>query len=85
MTDHKTCKYCHRPITKAVLAEKRRRKVENALASTRKRIERGTPTKGRTKIRNDEQIRELRAKGLTIRAIAKEIGMSTMAVQRGLK
>lgn len=40
---------------------------------------------GRIKHRNDEQIKELRAKGLSIRAIAREIGMSTMAVQRGLK
>ena len=40
---------------------------------------------GRKKLRDDEQIRALRKTGLSIRGIAKVIGLSTAAVQRGLK
>lgn len=80
-----TCKFCYRKITKAVLAEKRRRKVENALNSTAKRIANGTKAGGRPKVRDDKQICALRKRGLSIRAIAKEIGLSTTAVMRGLK
>ena len=39
---------------------------------------------GRPKLRNDEEIRKLRAEGHSIRQIAKKLGVSTTAVQRGL-
>jgi DNA invertase Pin-like site-specific DNA recombinase len=40
---------------------------------------------GRPKLRNDETIRQLRAQGLSIRAIAKQLNLSTTAIQRGLR
>ena len=40
---------------------------------------------GRRKERNDEAIWALRDKGMSIRQIARELGFSTTAVQRGLK
>jgi DNA-binding NarL/FixJ family response regulator len=80
----KDCLYCHRPITEDVVAEKKRRKVANALASVEKAKRNGTKV-GPKKKRDDEQIKRLRAKGLSMRAIAKEIGMSTGSVQKGLK
>lgn len=78
------CKYCYRPITKAVLAEKKKRKADNARASRTKALARGTPF-GRKKVRDDAQIKDLRDSGLTLREIAQVIGLSTTAVQRSLK
>jgi DNA invertase Pin-like site-specific DNA recombinase len=40
---------------------------------------------GRRKVRDDAQIRRLRADGLSIRAIGKAVGLSTTAVQRALR
>jgi putative DNA-invertase from lambdoid prophage Rac len=40
---------------------------------------------GRPKLRNDESIHQLRAQGLSIRAIAKQLNVSTTAIQRGLR
>lgn len=40
---------------------------------------------GRPKLRNDDEIKRLRAQGLSIREIAHAIKLSTTAVQRGLK
>jgi DNA invertase Pin-like site-specific DNA recombinase len=40
---------------------------------------------GRPKLRDDQKIHELRAKGLSIRAISKEVGISPASVQRALK
>lgn len=85
MSDDKAkCKFCLRPITKAVLRAKYQRKVDNARASAAKAKANGNHG-GRKKIRDDEQIKNLRAKGLSMRAIAKVIGMSTATVQKGLK
>lgn len=78
------CPFCHRQITQAVLDKKRMLKTDNARASTKKRIANGTYA-GPPKLRDDSWIKELRRQGLTIREIAKEIGLSTSAVQRGLK
>jgi len=65
--------------------DKRDRKVKNGLNSLAKAKASGrTKYIGRPKIRNDEQIKQLRASGLTYREIAKEIGLSTTAVQRCL-
>ena len=64
--------------------EYKRRKIANAIASSKKAKANGSHI-GRNKMRDDLEIRKLRAKGLSIRAIAKEIGMSTATVQRGLK
>ena len=72
------------PMREANYSEYKKRKIENANRSLAKAKERGTRM-GRPKIRNDERIKELREKGLSIREIAYEIGMSTAAVQRGLK
>lgn len=86
MSTKATCPYCHRKMTKAVWALKRKIKVNNALASVAKmKAKGGKYPGGRAKIRDDDQIKELRARGLSIRAIAREIGLSSTAVQRGLK
>ena len=69
------CKACKRPLTEEMIADKRARKVENARASARKAKANGSHI-GRLKIRDDEQIKELRRKGLTMREIAKEIGLN---------
>lgn len=84
MTKEANCKFCYRPITKAVLAEKRRRKVENALASLKKMRANGKRG-GRKRTRDDNKIRALRRQGLSIRAIALLTNCSTTAVQRSLK
>lgn len=65
---------------------KKNRKITNAKASLQKAKSRNTiMNSGRKKIRNDEQIRELRKAGFSIREIAKKIQLSTTAVQRALK
>lgn len=61
-----------------------RRKIANAKASAKKAKANGTHV-GRNKIRDDVQIRSLRKLGKSIRQIAREIGLSASAVQRGLK
>lgn len=78
------CKFCYRPITEAILAEKRRRKIENALASVDKRIANGN-LPGPKRRRDDEKILELRKQGLSTRAIAAKIGMSHGTVATALK
>lgn len=78
------CKYCLRKITKAVLEKKRKLKADNARASLAKAKANGKIC-GRKKMRDDDLIKRLRAQGLSIRAIAREINMSTGAVQKGLK
>jgi DNA invertase Pin-like site-specific DNA recombinase len=77
------CKYCFRPMTKEILAEKRRRKILNALASTKKRIASGNKC-GPKRIIDSDQIEMLRAKGLSMRAIAKETGVSATTVNKRL-
>jgi AraC-like DNA-binding protein len=78
------CSRCTQIIPKRVVDEKRRARAENARRSAAKARSNGTHY-GRRKIRNDDQIKALRRQGLTMREIAKEIGLSTSAVQRGLK
>lgn len=78
------CKYCYRPITKKVMAEKRRRKIENALNSTKKRIANGNKSGPKSK-RDDKRIKELREQYKTMTQIAKILGVSTMTVSRSLK
>ena len=78
------CPRCLRPITLDVLSNKRRIKIENALASVQKAKANGTRV-GPKRRRPSERIKELRKNGLTIRAIAREIGMSTRSVQAGLE
>lgn len=58
-------------------------KRQNALNSAAKAKANGNHP-GRKKLRNDEIIRKLRRRGLSIRAIAKLEGVSTTAVQRAL-
>jgi hypothetical protein len=59
-------------------------KVKNAHASVAKAKARGSFL-GRRKKRDDVAIGKLRAKGMSIRAIAKATNVSTTAVQRSLK
>lgn len=80
-----SCPYCHRKMTAAVWKAKRQIKIDNAHAMHAKLKESGKWPGGRPKVRNDAEIKRLRSKGLSIRSIAKEIGMSTTAVQDGLK
>lgn len=63
---------------------KRSLKADNARLSQEKARENGTHI-GRPKVRDDEEIKRLRLEGLSIRQIAKRIGMSVHAVQEGLK
>jgi len=79
-----TCKFCYRPMTEEILKEKQKRKIDNARASVAKAKANGNRL-GRRKIRDDNQIRALRREGLSIRDIAAKIGLSTAAVQNGLK
>jgi DNA invertase Pin-like site-specific DNA recombinase len=80
------CKYCLRPITQKVLAEKHQRKIQNALNTVAKmKAKGGKWSGGRPKVRDDEEIKRLRMTGLSLRDIAKRVGLSTTAVQRALK
>lgn len=58
-----------------------RMRVKSGLDMARKKGKR----LGRPKKRDDLQIRALREKGMSIRQIARSVGVSTMAVQRALK
>lgn len=78
------CPYCQEPLSGEVIMRKRRSAAENAHASRAKAKANGTKM-GRPKIRDDKLIRELRRQGHTIREIALIVGVSTAAVQRGLK
>lgn len=78
------CKYCLREITPEVLAEKKRRKAENARASLAKAKANGNRP-GRRKVRDDALIKQLRKDGLVIREIAALVGLSTTAIQKSLK
>jgi len=65
---------------------KRNRKITNARASSIKTKAKNVKFKtGRKKQRDDVLIHNLRASGYSIRKIASEIRLSTMAVQRSLK
>jgi DNA invertase Pin-like site-specific DNA recombinase len=79
------CPYCKRPLTNDFVERRRISKIENALASSAKREANGNGRGGRKKQRNDDEIKRLRASGMTFREIAKAVGFSTTAVQRALK
>ncbi len=83
------CPGCFRALTSWSFDEGRRRKTQNATNTHKKLLakfkETGVWPGGRPKVRDDAEIKRLRKKGLSIRAIANEIGLSTSAVQRGLK
>lgn len=79
------CPYCYNeydPIKRQAIVYKS--KVANARNSYKKARANGTPF-GRPKIRNDEQIKELRSKGLSLRKIAKETGLSATAIHKALR
>ena len=59
-------------------------KRQNAKNSSDKRKENGTKA-GRKRTFNYSDIRKLRDKGMSYRAVAKEIGCSTTAVQRAMR
>lgn len=60
------------------------KKAANARRSVEKALAKGSYL-GRNKKRDDVRIAELRKQGLSIRAIAKEAGVSSTVVQRSLK
>lgn len=81
----KSCPYCYQQINwDELIAEKRRRKTENANNSRIKARKNGTKL-GRPKKRDDELIYELRKQGLSYSSIAAKAGVSTAAVHRSLK
>lgn len=78
------CPNCYFNLDDFLSEVKRKRAIENAKRS--RDIARANKTiMGRPKIRNDEQIRFLRGKGLSYSDIAVALGISKAAVQRGLK
>lgn len=75
------CPKCRAPISQKSIDIITKIKRENAM-----NMGKGIKHKvGRKKIRDDDQIYFLRKSGLTLRAIAKIIGLSTTAVLRSLK
>jgi DNA invertase Pin-like site-specific DNA recombinase len=75
-----------RTIMESLKKIKYERKAQNAKNSAAKRLKNPNANKGgRPKLRNDELIKKLRKQGLSIRAIAKQTGISAKAVQRGLR
>jgi hypothetical protein len=76
------CHFCFRPITEEILAEKRRRKADNARASAAKSKAKGTA--GRKLIRDDDKIKAMRDRGMTFREISSTIGMSYQTVWNSL-
>lgn len=79
------CPYCKIPLSEQTLFLKKLAKQENARNSSIKAKKNGNRKGGRNKKRDDILIKSLRESGLTIRAIAKQSGVSTTAVQRSLK
>lgn len=77
------CPRCKREITEQIVRKLKDIKSQNARDSIAKAKARGTKL-GRPKLRDDAKINELRCKGFTIREIARAVGLSTAAVQRGL-
>jgi DNA invertase Pin-like site-specific DNA recombinase len=71
-------------ILAALAAFERQLVTERVRAGLRRARAQGKPL-GRRKVRDDARIKRLRSEGLSIRQIAKAIGLSTTAVQRGLK
>lgn len=84
LTLNKPCPSCYRTVTASELAEKKRRKVLNALNSTTKRIANGTKSGPKQKFNRNEAIL-LKNKGLSLREIAKLMGVSSSAIHQGLK
>lgn len=78
------CKFCHRPITKAVLAKKRQIRADNAREGLREAKARGKHI-GRPITRDDLMIKQLRAEGLSYRQIGKKLGISADTALRGSK
>lgn len=80
------CPHCSKETTLKISnpEEYRRRKILNAKRSRAKAKKNGTKL-GRPKLRNDELIKKLRSDGLSIRAIALKVGLSTAAIQRGIR
>jgi len=82
--DMTRCPKCKKSYSKAELKQRREAKVKNLLKSLAKARRNGTKL-GRKKIRDDDQIKKLRAQGFTLREIAAKIGLSMGTVQRGLE
>ena len=79
----KLCPYCYRPITEEVLAEKRKRKADNARLSQKKAAANGN-SMGRTKMFSRDKAKLLRAKGYSYRDIGLELGVSSTSIHRAI-
>lgn len=84
MKRRSTCPNCGQKYPNGYWEKKEKLRSENLSKSLRAAKARGENV-GRKKIRDDKFIRALRKKGLSIRAIAKEIKMSPYTVQCSLK
>lgn len=64
------CPKCRREITQNVVDDAKARKISNAIQSRQKAAKNGNANYGRPRIRDDNRIRKLRSKGLSMRDIA---------------
>lgn len=83
-TEQGYCSQCLRKYPPGYLAAKKKVWGENVRRSLADRKAKGLPI-GRPKLRDDNLIVELRARGLSIRKIAKEIGCSSSSVAAAIK
>ena len=67
------------------IAKQERERISARVKAGQKRAKESGKKIGRPKKRNDFEIRELRAEGMTIRQIAQLVGLSSTAVQRAIK
>lgn len=80
----RSCKHCGHMMSADELKERndiRRAKIE---ASLNQRLREGRPV-GRPRQRNDDDIARLRSQGISIRKIAKALGISPSTVQESIK
>lgn len=80
----KLCKSCGQVISESLLRKKRKLKGQRVSAGLARAKENGMHV-GRPKEVDDAEIRRLRSTGLSMRQIAKILGISTCPVQRALK
>ena len=83
-SEMKDCPYCFRPITKEILALKKKIKSDNAKAGLEEAKARGKHI-GRPYLHNYNHIYNLRLQGLSYREIAKELSIAKSTVQSVLK
>lgn len=81
------CPQCKRDFTEAELAERKLKKIQNAHASRAKAIANGTAFGRKWALPPDDRqrVREDRAAGASLRALAGKYGVSTTAIQRAIQ